>query len=314
MTGQTALIGQYLELHNEDCFRPNISNRMTPVPAAFREIGVSAIERAIASDSEWVLLDELGYLENCCIEFQEIVQTLFEKKRVIAVLRKQSTPFLNTLSSRKDAFLYDLDSPVLPVGCVIMASGLGKRFGSNKLMENVDGKPMISHILDITGENLFAARIVVTRHESIQHLCQQRNIPVVLHKLDGRNDTIRLGLMELIKQTKLSACVFAASDQPLLTRESLETLLLTHSQRFGIGQLDSICADILRLCWNTNGGNPVLFGNQYFDELLHLPKGKGGGVVIKNHHKHVIGVEAGFCEELFDVDTPKDLDKIKNGH
>ena len=59
------------------------------------------------------------------------------QKRVIAVLRSQSTPFLDALRARDDVYVYDLDHPVLPVGCVIMASGLGKRFGSNKLMADL---------------------------------------------------------------------------------------------------------------------------------------------------------------------------------
>ncbi len=66
-------------------------------------------------------------------EFCDAVFRLFDRKRVIAVLRSQSTPFLDALRARDDVFVYDLDHPVLPVGCVIMASGLGKRFGSNKL-------------------------------------------------------------------------------------------------------------------------------------------------------------------------------------
>ena len=40
------------------------------------------------------------------------------------------------------------------IGCVIMASGLGKRFGGNKLMADFHGEPMVCRILDAT-EGIF---------------------------------------------------------------------------------------------------------------------------------------------------------------
>ena len=35
-----------------------------------------------------------------------------------------------------------------PVGCVIMASGLSTRFGSNKLLADFGGRPMLCRALD----------------------------------------------------------------------------------------------------------------------------------------------------------------------
>ena len=60
--------------------------------------------------------------------------------RVLAVVRKQDTPFLRALCADPDAFVYDLDCPVPPLGCIVMASGLGRRFGGNKLMAELNGR------------------------------------------------------------------------------------------------------------------------------------------------------------------------------
>ena len=35
-----------------------------------------------------------------------------------------------------------------PIGCVIMASGLARRFGSNKLLADFGGRPMLCRALD----------------------------------------------------------------------------------------------------------------------------------------------------------------------
>ena len=44
-----------------------------------------------------------------------------------------------------------------------MASGMSKRFGSNKLLADFHGEPMIMRILRAT-DGLFTRRVVVTRH------------------------------------------------------------------------------------------------------------------------------------------------------
>ena len=38
----------------------------------------------------------------------------------------------------------------LPVGCVIMASGLARRFGSNKLLADFGGRPLLCRALEVT--------------------------------------------------------------------------------------------------------------------------------------------------------------------
>ena len=58
-------------------------------------------------------------------------------------------------------------TPTTPhLGCVIMASGLGKRFGGNKLMADFDGQPLICRALTVT-DGLFSHRVVVTRHADV---------------------------------------------------------------------------------------------------------------------------------------------------
>lgn len=189
-----------------------------------------------------------------------------------------------------------------------MASGEGRRFGSNKLMADFGGKPLISNILDIT-ENLFADRIVVTRHSDVADYCTASNVSVLLHDLPDRNDTVRLGLSKLLCTNPcLSGCIFAVADQPLLTRESLEQVLITFSRL-------NVADAIVPLSFNdTNGsitiGNPVLFGSTYFDELLNLPAKKGGGTVMKQHPHRVTPAYAKSALELMDIDTQEDFDKL----
>lgn len=183
-------------------------------------------------------------------------------------------------------------------GCVIMASGLGKRFGGNKLMADFLGRPMIQRALDAT-DGLFAGRVVVTRHESVAALCREQNVDVVLHDLPHRNDTVRLGLEAL---GDVDACMFLPGDQPLLRRETV-AMLLEHRK--------SAPEKIIRPIFEDSEGSPVLFPAWAFPELQNLPEGRGGGAVIGNHPDALCRVSVSDPFELADADTPEMLETLR---
>ena len=184
-------------------------------------------------------------------------------------------------------------------GCVIMASGLGKRFGGNKLLADFMGEPMICRALAAT-EGLFARRVVVTRHQEVADLCQKYGIDVKLHDLPHRSDTVRLGLEAV---GEVEQCMFCPADQPLLRRETVEALV-------GASHGEPDC--IWRTAFQENPGAPVIFPRWAFDALRTLPEGKGGGYVIKQHTDRVRTIPVSDPYELMDVDSPENLKELLN--
>ena len=185
------------------------------------------------------------------------------------------------------------------IGCVIMASGMARRFGSNKLLHDFHGEPIMVRILRAMMASAVRFPVVVTRHPEVVDICKAENIPAILHELPKRSDTVRLGMEYLLEHhPALDGIMFAASDQPCLKAESITALC------------DAFSADpekICRLSFGETVGNPVLFPRSMFSELLDLPEGKGGGAVIKRHPELVCLVEATDERELIDVDTPEIL-------
>ena len=180
----------------------------------------------------------------------------------------------------------------LTVGCVIMASGLSRRFGANKLLADFCGQPMLCRAFAATAAPSISARIVVTRSEEVQALCRAQGVPVLLHSLPGRNDTVRLGLSALLEQLpELSGCMFLPGDQPLLRRETVEamTALFCREQPSPAEWQKGTEREIFRLgAVAENGpaplvGSPVLFGSSFFPELLTLPENKGGNILLKKY-------------------------------
>ena len=270
---------------------------MTLLLDGFTSLGAAALARCMEQSCQWITVDEIGYLEACCDSYQNALERLLKQKQVAAVIRKQDLPFLKKLRGREDAFVVDLDDPFGNMGCVIMASGLGKRFGGDKLMADFHGQPMICRVLDAT-EGIFTQRVVVTRSEEVAALCRERGVQTVLHSFPNRSDTVRLG-MEAI--SGVERCMFVTADQPLLRRDTVAALALA----------SKVSADgIWRTAWDGIPGSPVAFPAWAFPELLGLPEGEGGSAVAKKYPERVRMLEVGDRYELKDVDTPEDLEEL----
>lgn len=190
----------------------------------------------------------------------------------------------------------------MKIGCVIMASGMARRFGSNKLLHDFLGEPIMIRILRTMKASGIDYPLVVTRHAEVVKICEAEGIPAILHDLPKRSDTVRLGMEYLLEHhPEVDGIMFAASDQPCLKPESVLKML---------ADFEADPNGIYRLSFGEEVGNPVLFPESTFEELLNLPEGKGGGVVVKHHPELVRLVEAGNAKELIDVDTPEILEQL----
>ena len=178
-----------------------------------------------------------------------------------------------------------------PHGCIIMASGLGTRFGSNKLMADLDGAPLIAHATSAC-DGLFAKRVAVTRHKDVAKLCCTLGVEAIMHDEPLRSDTVRLGMQAM---DGCDTATFIQADQPLISANTLAALLRG---------AEAHPEFIWRVGFQGTQGAPVLFPAWAFDELRALPPAKA-------HAQRVRCMEAASEWELFDVDTVQDLEVLQ---
>lgn len=210
-----------------------------------------------------------------------------------------------------------------------MASGVGARFGGNKLMAELCGAPLVGHVVRAT-DGLFSRRVVVTRHADVAALCETLGAQVILHDEPCRNDTVRLGMEAM---DGCDTVTFVQGDQPLIRPASIVALLrAAERDAAGAAKRDAAESDVagavkhdavecnaaesgVARIWRTSfdgvPGAPVLFPSWAFDELRSLPRGKGGGFVAKTHAECVRTIEVSSEWELFDVDTRDDLEQLQ---
>lgn len=191
--------------------------------------------------------------------------------------------------------------------CVVMASGLAKRFGSNKLLAIYKSKPLLQHTLEALQTAGLARLVVVTRSQDVVKLCEQLNIEALLHKEPYQSDTVRLGVQAILTKYLPKGILFATGDQPLLSSTSIKKLCKDY-----LAQPEKHKA-IFRLAANTEAntikaGNPVIFPPELFEELQGLPQDKGGSYLCKQYVTKYTLVDE---KELFDIDKPEDLSELE---
>lgn len=182
-----------------------------------------------------------------------------------------------------------------------LASGSSRRFGKNKLLYPVKGKPMYLWTLEML-ENLVKKRedcclLVVSRYEAIRQEASQRGIAAVNSPESeiGISFSIRAGLSALKNVEEEDFLLFVVADQPYLTEDSMLRLL------------DCAKEDVegASLCWGNRPGNPTLFAAKLLPELMALEGDTGGRAVLRRHQ--CIYVQAASERELEDIDTPLGL-------
>ncbi len=180
-----------------------------------------------------------------------------------------------------------------------LASGSGRRFGANKLLYPLDGKPMylwgLETLLDVARQQGDCELIVVSRYPEIRQRAEELGLQAAdsPESDKGISYTIRTALAAAGEGEYL---LFAAADQPYLTAGSVERLLAQC-------EADAECAC---LAWDGRPGNPALFSARLRPELLALTGDTGGRAVLRRHN--CVLVPADSPRELEDIDTKASLE------
>ena len=203
---------------------------------------------------------------------------------------------------------------------IFMAAGNSRRFGLNKLLYMLDGKPLYRHGLDCllrAAENHRECEIlVVSQYDEILNTVtamgeEGRQVPLKAlfspESVQGASFTIKNALQYLQQTVSVSAedyLMFMTADQPYISEETMKKVLsCTDEMKKGKYETASVyCGDI--------PGNPTLFSAGLIPELMELSGDQGGRRVIRKHSCFAVPIEDG--RELKDIDVPEDLEKAES--
>ena len=193
-----------------------------------------------------------------------------------------------------------MPSKRVKLALIMLAAGNSRRFGSNKLMYEVDGVPMYQRTLRMlqkAAERIPDSRIVVVtqpQYSEIIDVVKETGAEVLFNPKPERGiaSSMQIGL-EIAKDA--DACLFTVSDQPWLTAETIIALYdAFQSENKGMA-----CT-----VWGEKTGNPCIFSKKYYRKLMEITGDKGGKQIIKRYPEDVTYLKISDEREQQDVDVP----------
>lgn len=194
----------------------------------------------------------------------------------------------------------------MELGCVVMACGQGRRFTAaggdgDKLLADLAGMPLIVHTVASVPSDIYEV-VLSVRSQWVGAAVGLASLSAapVYHGAAYPPRSIALRRALAYGIDRWDGCLFLPGDQPLVSDASFRALA------------DAFAADptrAYRLSWQGTPGSPVLFPRSCFSALMALTGSEGGGEVLRRGNVPVSLVEARDAAELWDIDTPEDLDR-----
>ncbi len=196
----------------------------------------------------------------------------------------------------------------MKLSMIYMASGFGKRFGSNKLLASLEGRPLYAYGLAALAEGavilekrsgIVCEVITVSQYpqilENARHLIPEGKTAENPCSEEGITASIRLGVAASREDT--DAFLFFVADQPYTEGEMIASFVEGY---FKSGKKIGCTA------FRGRRGSPTVFGACYRSELLSISGDRGGRQVMKAHPEELWIMETEE-KQLWDVDLPEDL-------
>lgn len=202
---------------------------------------------------------------------------------------------------------FDGDPATVRVPGVLLAAGRSARFGdANKLLATVDGDPLVRRAVAPLLAAPLDEVVVVVGHEAdaVRAAVDDVAVRVVENPdyEDGQAASVRRGVEAVASASDdespdPDAVLFALGDMPDVSPDTVGALVAAFAADAG---------DPLVAAHEGTRGNPVLFGDRFFDGLADLAGDTGGRSILRDAPETAL-VETGDPGVRRDVDRPADL-------
>jgi len=194
------------------------------------------------------------------------------------------------------------------VGALILAAGSSRRMGTqNKLLADVAGKPLVSHIADAIAAADVASVTVVTGYEAelVKSALDNAGLNAgYVHNpdyKDGLSTSLRAGVAAL--PNDLDGVVICLGDMPLVSTEDINKLI----RAFDPVEGRAICVPVS----GRKRGNPVLWGKSFLAEMATISGDVGARNLLERHADQIFEVTVTGEGILTDIDTPERLATLR---
>ena len=193
-----------------------------------------------------------------------------------------------------------LQKNMYDLSIIILASGLSKRMGQNKLLMDFKGKKMYQHCINSVKKCDIRQKIVVSAYDEILDYARDMGDFILV-----KNENQALGQSQSIKMGIATAkpclgIVFLPSDMPFITDVFLNKLC-------DFFMKDTSYIVVPR--FEGKNSMPTIFPFSLYDELSNISGDIGGRDIIKENLSKVRYFDVKDRQVLQDIDTMEELEK-----
>jgi CTP:molybdopterin cytidylyltransferase MocA len=194
-----------------------------------------------------------------------------------------------------------LASALLPVGAIILAAGSSSRMpGSQKVLLEFDGKPMVRHTMESASEGGCHQVVVVYATDDVRDAVDGGAELIHNPKAStGMASSLQVGLRAL--RDEIAAAVVLLADQPLVGSRTIAALMRAWRRE---GSRPAVAVAQAHGEW----APPVVLARELWNELFALKGDAGARQILQGHPELLDMVPAPGRPD--DIDTPEDYAKI----
>lgn len=210
---------------------------------------------------------------------------------------------LKEIPSRPEPRGGGADAPRRPViGALLLAAGGSTRMrGPDKLLQEVDGVPLIRRVAaEVRKAGVDGLRVVL-RPDDAEREAALSGLGLTVTRnpraTDGMATSIAAGVAAL--DPGCDAVLIVMADMPEVRANDIDRMIAG----FDPGENRAI---VRAVSPEGQAGHPVLFGRRFFEDLQRLEGDRGAREVISEHPDFVVDVVIDGARALTDLDTPED--------